>query len=71
MAVILSPDSYDEWLDPRKSGQLELLQRSASHSDEELEYYPISPLVNNPRNDSAECLELTQPKEDIELMLDL
>jgi len=72
MAVILSPASYEEWLDPaRKSGQLELLQRSASHSDGELEYYPISPLVNNPRNDSAECLELTQPKEDIELMLDL
>jgi putative SOS response-associated peptidase YedK len=72
MAVILSPDSYEQWLDPaRKSGQLELLQDSGAHSDEELEYYPISTLVNNPRNDSAECLELTEPKEDIELTLDL
>ena len=30
MAVVLSPESYDEWLDPtRKRGQLELLAKEA------------------------------------------
>lgn len=77
MAVVLPPDSYDEWLDPtRKRGQLELLAKSAYHTDGELEFYPVSMLVNNPRNDSAECLEHTNypepaPDSDIELMLDL
>ena len=75
MAVLLAPESYDEWLDPeRKHGQLEILNKSAYHKDGELEYFPISTLINNPRNDSPECLELTVPPpepEDIELLLDL
>ena len=77
MAVVLAPESYDEWLDPqRKRGQLDLIARSAYHANGELEFFPVSMLVNNPRNDSAECLELTNypepsPDSDIELMLDL
>ncbi len=74
MAVLLAPESYAEWLDPqRKQGQLELLSKSAYHKNDELEFFPISTLVNNPRNDSPECLELTIPSEpkDIELLLDL
>jgi putative SOS response-associated peptidase YedK len=75
MAVLLGPESYEEWLDPqRKQGQLELLSKSAYHKNDELEFFPISTLVNNPRNDSPECLELTVPPaepEDIELLLDL
>ncbi len=60
MAVLLAPESYDEWLDPQRTqGQLELLSKSAYRNDGELEFFPISMLVNNPRNDSAECLELT------------
>jgi putative SOS response-associated peptidase YedK len=58
MAVLLDAASYDEWLDPsRTSSQLELMKSSAYHRDAELEYFPISTLVNNPSNDSADCLE--------------
>jgi len=75
MAVLLAPESYEQWLDPqRKTGQLELLERSAYHKDGELEFYPISTLVNNARNDSPEVLEQSaypEPEPDIELFLDL
>src|SRR6476660_2014015 len=58
MAVLLSPDAYDEWLDPsRNRGQMHLLQRSAYHRDGDLEHFPISTLVNNPAYDAADCLE--------------
>ena len=75
MAVLLAPESYDQWLDPdRKKGQLELLNKSAYHKNDELEFFPISKLVNNSRNDSPECLELTvypEPSVETELLLDL
>lgn len=58
MAVLLSPDAYDEWLNPsRDRGQLDLLERSAYHRDRDLEYFPISTLVNNPAYDVADCLQ--------------
>ena len=64
MAVLLAPDSYDGWLDPeRKRGQLDLLRSSAFHRDGELEYFPISRLVNNPGYDGADCLEPVSPEE--------
>jgi putative SOS response-associated peptidase YedK len=75
MAVLLAPESYDQWLDPeRKSGQLELLSNSAYRKNDELEFFPISTLVNNARNDSPECLEPVTPSElakTTELLLDL
>ena len=43
MAVLLAPESYDEWLDPqRKKGQLDLLKQIGVPQDDELEYFPIS-----------------------------
>ena len=64
MAVLLAPADYDEWLDPsRKSGQLDTLATSAYHRDEELEYFPISRLVNNPSYDAPDCLEPPSAEE--------
>ena len=58
MAVLLAPDSYEAWLDPsRDRGQRELLEKSAYHKDGEMEYFPISTLVNNPGYDAADCLQ--------------
>ena len=57
MAVLLGANTYDEWLDPTHStGQLATLERSAYHRDGEMEYFPISTLVNNPGYDAADCL---------------
>ena len=64
MAVLLGPESYDEWLNPsRKRDQLELLRNSAYHKEGELEYFPISTLVNNPAYDAPDCLEPASPDE--------
>jgi len=57
MALVISPEIFDEWLDPvRKDGQLDLLRRAPSPMSKELEYFPISRLVNNPRYDAPDCL---------------
>jgi putative SOS response-associated peptidase YedK len=64
MAVLLAPDSYNDWLDPsRKRGQLDLLRSSALHQEGDLEYFPISRLVNNPGYDAADCLEPASPED--------
>ena len=58
MAVLLGADSYDGWLDSSLDhGQMAMLDSSAFHADDELEYFPISTLVNNPANDSPDCLQ--------------
>jgi putative SOS response-associated peptidase YedK len=57
MAVLLAPETYDEWLDPSRKGQLELVKNSAFHRDGEMEYFPISSLVNNPAHDAPDCLD--------------
>jgi putative SOS response-associated peptidase YedK len=75
MAVLLAPESHEQWLDPQRThGQLELLNNSAYHENGELEFFPISKLVNNARNDSPEVLEPTvypEPEAETELLLDL
>ena len=65
MAVLLAPESYDGWLDPeRKRGQLDMLNGSTYHRDSELEFFPISRLVNNPGYDAPDCLEPTPLSDD-------
>ena len=57
MPVILSPASYDQWLDPtfQQTESLKALLRP--YPSEELTAYPVSTLVNNPRHDVPQCLE--------------
>jgi len=56
MPVILAPDDYAAWLDmaatPPGAARALLAHRRAV----DLEAYPVSPRVNNVRNDDAECL---------------
>lgn len=57
MPVILAPTSYDQWLDPRFQ-QIDSLQAMLRpYPSEELTVYPVSTLVNNPRNDTPQVLE--------------
>jgi putative SOS response-associated peptidase YedK len=56
MPVILPTDSYDVWLDP-DCRDAEALNRLLAPCDaEQLVVNPVSTLVNNPRNDSAQCI---------------
>jgi putative SOS response-associated peptidase YedK len=57
MPVILAPTSYDQWLDPafQQAEPLKALLRP--YRSEELTAYPVSTLVNNPRQDAPQCLE--------------
>lgn len=57
MPVILSPASYDQWLDPtfQQTEPLQALLRP--YPSEALMAYSVSSLVNNPRHDAPQCLE--------------
>lgn len=59
MPVILAPPDYDIWLDPTVQ-QTETLQAMLMpYPPESMEAYPVSRLVNNPRNDIPQCVETT------------
>ncbi len=55
MPVILPPDLYDTWLDPQQ-GRDTLQQLLKPYPAAKMEAYPVSTLVNSPRNDTPECI---------------
>jgi putative SOS response-associated peptidase YedK len=57
MPVILSPASYEQWLDPTVQQTEPLKALLRPYPSEELLAYPVSTLVNNPRHDAPDCLE--------------
>ncbi len=56
MPVILHPDDFDEWLtaDVKKSDMLRHLLRP--FPADPMNAYPVSTLVNNPRNEDPSCI---------------
>ncbi len=56
MPVILPAEHYEPWLDPAGRAQ-DLAALLEPCESEPLEAYPVSPLVNSPRNDSPQCVE--------------
>ena len=56
MPVILPPDRYGEWLDPRPLVPERLQNLLVPHSAEGMEAYPVSTYVNRPANDCPECI---------------
>jgi putative SOS response-associated peptidase YedK len=56
MPVILSPDDYEFWLDPEFQGKEKLLSLLRPFPADELTAYPVSAIVNSPRNEKAECV---------------
>ena len=56
MPVILPPDAYAQWIDPAVRTPESLQQLIKPYSAEEMAAYPVSTLVNNPKNDRAECV---------------
>ena len=57
LPAILPPDDYDLWLDPEFEGKEKLLSLLRPYPAEEMTAYPISTLVNSPRNDVPACIE--------------
>jgi putative SOS response-associated peptidase YedK len=57
MPVILNPDDYKIWLSDKNIPDSTLMHCLKPYSAKEIEIYRISTLVNNPRNDSAECIK--------------
>lgn len=57
MPLILPPDDYDLWLDPEFQNKEKLLSMLRPYSAEELTAYPVSTVVNSPKNERAECIE--------------
>lgn len=57
MPVILAPSSYDQWLDPTMQHVETVKTLLRPFPSDELVAYCVSPLVNNPRHETPQCLE--------------
>ena len=61
MPVIVPPDAWARWLDPRPADVGELRALLEPRDDWALDAYPVPPLVNNVRNNGPELVERLQP----------
>jgi putative SOS response-associated peptidase YedK len=57
MPVILHEEDYDRWLGPKAEDPAKLVELLKPYPASEMTAFPISTLVNNPRNESAKCIE--------------
>ena len=56
MPLMLSPDRYEQWLDPRVNDTEDLLALLEPAAPGRLEAYPVSTLVSNVRNNGPELV---------------
>jgi putative SOS response-associated peptidase YedK len=56
MPVILYPDDWQRLIDNRRNGN-DVKHLLRPFHAEKMDCYRVSPLVNNAKNDSAECLK--------------
>ena len=61
MPVIVPPDAWARWLDPKPPDIGELRALLEPRDDWALDAYPVPPLVNNVRNNGPELVERLQP----------
>ncbi len=59
MPAILPADDYDLWLDPEFEGKEKLVSLLRPYPADEMTAYPISTLVNSPKNDVPACIEVS------------
>jgi putative SOS response-associated peptidase YedK len=57
MPVILSPEDYDVWLDPKVEDRKKLEEMLRPFPSSLMEAYPVSTVVNNLQNDIENCVE--------------
>ena len=58
--VILHPEEYDLWLDREVTDPEKLKPLFQPYPANLMEMLPVSPIVNNPLNDSPACIESLQ-----------
>ncbi|MGD9851735.1 MAG: SOS response-associated peptidase [Nitrospirales bacterium] len=56
MPVILPESTYTSWLKPEMHNLMYLTELLQPYQADDMEAYPVSPLVNNPRNDAPLCI---------------
>lgn len=57
MPVILSPKQFDFWLDPNCQDIEGLMDLMLPYKAKDMSAYAVSLRVNNPKNDTATCIE--------------
>ena len=57
MPVILQPHDYDMWLDPHIQDKELLSSLLQPYPPNEMEAFLVSTMVNNPKNDSEQCIQ--------------
>jgi putative SOS response-associated peptidase YedK len=57
MPVILDPRHYGAWIDRDVQEPAELAPMLRPFAADRMRAFPVSPLVNNPKNDDARCIE--------------
>lgn len=57
MPVILSPDYYEAWLNPRETNLRALKSLLIPYPSDRMRTYPISPMINSPKNDHSELIK--------------
>ena len=60
MPVILPKSAYSSWLDPANQNLAELIALLEPYPADAMLAYPVSMLVNSPRNNSPECIKPVQ-----------
>jgi putative SOS response-associated peptidase YedK len=56
MPVILLPESFAEWLDPKNDDVARLQRLLVPAAVEDWELVPVGPTVNSARNETSDCL---------------
>ena len=56
MPVILPPDTYTQWLDPAEQSPDQLGHLLQPYPAEQMTAHPVARFVNNPRNNTPECI---------------
>jgi len=69
MPVILAETSWEEWLGPRPLAGERLEQLLAPAAEDVLSGYPVSPAVNDVRNDRPELIEPVMPQRPLQASL--
>jgi putative SOS response-associated peptidase YedK len=57
MPVILQPKDYETWLDLENQDTMALQKLLQPYPGEAMMAYPVSPFVNNPRNEASRCVD--------------